>query len=249
MILKAMIVDDEPFVREDMQQMLMAHKSIEVICEAGTIAQAQNQLSMNRPDVVFLDIQLRGGIGFDLVPLIHKTTKIIFITAYDEYAVRAFEINALDYILKPVSPERLAEAISRLNFRENESKNASEKPCLLKPDDKVFINTGSSRYFVPLDDIIVICSIGGNYVSVDTIQGGKLICRKTIKAWDGILPKSMFARIHRATIVNMKHIKRFHSEKYKAGQVFLTGHKKSFPVSMRMIAGFKEKMAQAAVNV
>ncbi len=121
MTLKALLVDDEPFVREDLRQMLLAHKSIEVICEAGTIAQAKKQLAAGRPDVVFLDIQLRGGTGFDLVPLIHKTTKIIFITAYDEYAVRAFEVNALDYILKPVTPERLAESISRLHSPDQKS--------------------------------------------------------------------------------------------------------------------------------
>ena len=123
MKLKAMIVDDEPFARDDLRHMLACQKEIEVICEAGTIAEAQKQLSEKKLDVVFLDIQLRGGSGFELIPFVNRSTDIIFTTAFDEYAVRAFEINALDYILKPVTAERLCASIDRLK-----AEKAGQKP-------------------------------------------------------------------------------------------------------------------------
>ena len=122
---KAIIIDDEPFIRHDLREMLSAHKDIEVAGEAGTIAAAKNLLQSSRFDVVFLDIQLRGGSGFDLVPFVHPSAAIIFITAHDEFAVRAFEINALDYLLKPVTTDRLTESLKRLAHR---TKTPPEEP-------------------------------------------------------------------------------------------------------------------------
>ena len=113
---KAIIIDDEPFIRDDLREMLAAHRDIEVVGEAGTIAEAKKLLASRRFDVVFLDIQLRGGTGFDLLPFIDPSTQIVFITAHDEYAVRAFEINALD----PTSDEiglTMAYSEGELDFR------------------------------------------------------------------------------------------------------------------------------------
>ncbi len=115
MTLKTLIVDDEPFVRDDLRHMLGVHETLEVVGEAGTVSGAKKQLLEKDLDVVFLDIQLRGGTGFDLVPFVDETVKIIFITAHDDYAIRAFEVNALDYILKPVTADRLAESVARLS--------------------------------------------------------------------------------------------------------------------------------------
>ncbi len=112
--LKALVVDDEELAREEMIDLLEDHPDIVVEWEAATVDQARRILSEHRPDVVFLDIQLRGGNGFDLISSLHETTEVIFVTAYDEYAARALETNALDYLTKPVDPKRLQISLDRL---------------------------------------------------------------------------------------------------------------------------------------
>lgn len=234
----AMIVDDEPYVREDLRQMLAAHPEIEVACEAGTIAQARKQLADHRPDLIFLDIQLRGGTGFDLVPAISPETRIIFITAYDRYAVRAFKINALDYILKPVTPERLAESLRRLD-----PKNSSPAPGPLTPDDKVFIKSDDGLSFVLVDAITAVHSIGGNYMAVETVSGERRICRKTLKEWEEVLPEALFVRVHRSTLVNTRHVVRFEPLKKGAGQVYIVGRDEPLSVSIRMATTLKKRLS------
>ncbi len=244
MIRKAMIVDDEPFARDDLRRMLSAHPSIEVVCEAGTIAEARKQLADYRPDVIFLDIQLRGGTGFDLLPAIDRNIEIIFITAYDEYAVRAFRINALDYILKPVTKDRLAESVSRLFVTKGTLQKDSGMPDALTTSDAVLIKTDTCRNFVPVNDIMAVNSIGGNYMSVETIKGEKMVCRKTMKEWESILPEALFARIHRSTLINIKHIDRFEQDKKGVCRIFLAGRDDPLTVSVRMATGLKKKMKQ-----
>jgi two-component system LytT family response regulator len=113
--LTAMIIDDEPFAREDLRYMLSEHREIDVRWEAGKIGDARRILKENKPDIVFLDIQLRGGSGFDLLPDIPEgKTRVIFVTAHDQYTEQALSSNAIDCLLKPVSAERLADSLEKL---------------------------------------------------------------------------------------------------------------------------------------
>jgi two-component system LytT family response regulator len=242
MKLKAMIVDDEPFARDDLRQMLACQKEVEVTCEAGTVAEAQKQLSENSLDVVFLDIQLRGGSGFDLVPIIDRSTDIIFITAFDEYAVRAFEINALDYILKPVSIDRLSASIERLKAEKAGQETPSTKTGPFEPDDSVFVKTDSGQLFVRIEEILAIASIGGNYTAIQLKNGENLLSRKTLKEWANVLPESVFFRIHRATIINLRHIERISNQKDGSCVVGLSGLEETFAVSRRSVAALKRLM-------
>jgi two-component system LytT family response regulator len=239
MKLNAMIVDDEPFARDDLRHMLACQKEIKVICEAGTIAEAQKQLSENSLDVIFLDIQLRGGSGFDLVPFVDRSTDIIFTTAYDEYAVRAFEINALDYILKPVTADRLSESMKRLKADKAGQKTPSIKTGPFEPEDCVFVKTDSGQLFISIKEILAISSIGGNYAAVKLKSGENLLTRKTLKAWEKVLPQSVFFRIHRATIVNLRHIDRICNQKDGSCVVNLAGLEETFTVSRRMLCKLK----------
>ena len=239
MNLKAIIIDDEPFVRDDLRAMLAAHEAIEVACEAGTIAEAKKQLAAGSFDVVFLDIQLRGGSGFDLVPFIDPAADIIFITAHNEFAVRAFEINALDYILKPVAADRLAESVARLKRGIQPKEVGPGKPEHYKSDDSVFIKTDSGQMFVRLDTIAAITSIGGNYAAVYLENRQKLLARKTLKDWEAILPKTLFTRIHRSTLINVGSIERIAYEKDGSCMVHLSGRKETLAVSRRMASRLK----------
>ena len=242
MKLKAMIIDDEVFVREDIRHILSFNQDIDVVCEAGTINEAKKLLSENSLDVVFLDIQLRGGNGFDLVPFIRRPTEIIFITAYDEYAVRAFEVNALDYILKPVMEKRLSDSIERLKSGVKGEKKDSQKSGPFEPDDRVFVKTDSGQMFVDLKDILSISSIGGNYVSLKLKNGEDLLSRKTLKEWEKSLPESVFFRIHRATIINLKSIERIDYQKDGSCVVSLSDLKETYTVSRRMASGLKNHL-------
>jgi two-component system LytT family response regulator len=239
MKLKALIVDDEPFARADLRHMLACQKEVEVTGEAGTIAEAQKQLSEKKLDVVFLDIQLRGGSGFELIPFVDRSTDIIFTTAFDEYAVRAFEINALDYILKPVTVERLCASIGRLKAEKAGQKTFSVRTGPFEPEDRIFVKTDSGQLFIRLKEILAIASIGGNYAAVKLKNGESLLTRKTLKEWDKILPESYFFRIHRATIVNLRHIDRISHQKDGSCVVALSGLEETFTVSRRMVAGLK----------
>lgn len=251
MPVKTMIVDDEPYVRKDIRYMLSKVKTvskeneIEIVCEAGTVEAAKKFLLENSLDLIFLDIQLRGGTGFDLIPYIDESVEIIFITAYDEYAVRAFEINALDYILKPVTADRLSQTLMRLQSRSPE-RDASEKQLPFSTDDRVFIKTDTNRLFIAIDKIVAISSIGGNYAVLVLKNGEKQLSRKTIKAWESLLPEEDFIRIHRATIINIRFIKQIEYQNDRTCAVTQVGHEKPFMVSRRMGVRFKTLIKQNA---
>lgn len=243
MPVKTMIVDDEPYVLKDMRNMLLKvntvfNEEIEIVCEAGTIDVAKKFLLENSLDLIFLDIQLRGGTGFDLIPYIDESVKIIFVTAYDQYAVRAFEVNALDYILKPVTADRLSQSLMRL-LRSSPVESEPDKQLPFKTDDRVLIKTDTNRLFIRIDEIVAIFSIGGNYATVALTNGEKHLSRKTIKAWEALLPDSVFIRIHRATIINICITKQVDYKKDGTCAVYQAGHDETFMVSRRMGAKFK----------
>lgn len=249
MPVKIMIVDDEPYVRKDIRnmiskvEMVFGKEEFEIVCEAGTISAAKELLLENNLDLIFLDIQLRGGTGFDLIPYIDTSVEIIFITAYDDYAVRAFEINALDYILKPVTEDRLSQAMIRLLNRPSERKTV-ERQDAFNANDRILIKTDTNRLFIPIDDIVAIFSVGGNYATLALKNGEKQLSRKTMKAWESLLPESDFIRIHRATIINIGFIEQIEYNKDGTCAVYQIGYDEPFMVSRRMGLNFKALIKQ-----
>ena len=114
MAIKAIIIDDERLARNELKKLLQDHADIEVIEEAANVDDGIEKIETLNPDLIFLDIQMPGKTGFDLLAEVEKAPRVIFTTAYDEYAIKAFEVNALDYLLKPIEPKRLADAIQKL---------------------------------------------------------------------------------------------------------------------------------------
>ncbi|MFA7464696.1 MAG: LytTR family DNA-binding domain-containing protein, partial [Syntrophales bacterium] len=206
--LKAIIIDDEPLARDDLRGMLAKYPFVKIAGEAADIKESAALLSKTRVDVVFLDVQLRGGSGFDLVPLIPSSAEIVFFTAYDEYAIRAFEVNALDYLLKPVTEERLGASLRRLKDCFRNKVSPSDTLMSLRPDDRMFIKTDTERCFIPVDAISAVTALGGNYTVVHLAHGKKHVVRRTLKDWNKVLPGLPFQQIHRAAIVNMDRIER-----------------------------------------
>jgi two-component system LytT family response regulator len=145
--MRALIIDDEPPACEALRALLADHASVVIVGELGTMAAARACLTADDYDLVFLDIQLRGGSGFDLVPLVRAEARIVFVTAYDQHALRAFEVNALDYLVKPVAPARLAAALARLAAPTPAASPPPARPWLI--DDRVLLKLGAGQAWPP----------------------------------------------------------------------------------------------------
>jgi two-component system LytT family response regulator len=206
--------------------------------EADTLGEAARRLAGGGYDLVFLDVQLRGGTGFDLVPLVRPGARIIFVTAFDAYAARAFEVNALDYLLKPVRPERLAEALRRLT-------GGPPPPAplpVLAPGDLVHLRTDNdTARFVPLPDIATV-EAEENYTIVSLGDGGRLIVRRTLKTWEETLPASHFVRVHRGTIVNLTRYRRAERESEATTLLHLDGLAAPVHASYRYLAELRTRL-------
>lgn len=202
--MRALLIDDEPPACDTMRALLADHPQVTVVGEAGTMDEAQARLARPDYDVVFLDVQLRGGSGFDLVPCVRAGARIVFVTSYDQHALRAFEVNALDFLLKPVAPERLALSLQRLA---ESAPEASVEPALppLTPRDLVHLklNAHSTR-FVALAQIAAVRSCE-NYSEVHLADSSRHFVRHTMKAWEERLPATHFVRVHRNVILGLKH--------------------------------------------
>lgn len=207
----ALLIEDEATARADLRAKLLAHPEVEIVAEAATLRSARQLLGRTDYDLVLLDIQLVGGNSFSLVPDVRPGARIIFVTAYDTFAVRAFEINALDYLLKPVVPARLAEALRRLDTA---PPSAMDDPVETTPgpalrlDDTVYLRAGLQARFVPVADITIITA-QDNYCEVQTADGAKVLLRKSLKAWEDTLPGTHFMRVHRTQIVNLARVTRY----------------------------------------
>jgi len=231
----AILVDDERLARKELRSMLAEHEIIEVVGEAETVAQATELVHAKQPDVIFLDIQLPGETGFDLLEKMSPACKIIFVTAFDAYAIRAFEVNALDYLLKPINPARLAQAIERLTTHE---------PALvpsvrdLEYEDRLFIEVDERSRLLKVSDIIVIAAMG-DYSQILSCDGQKSLVLKSLKDWEDRLPAKHFTRIHRSTIVNLEYVERVESWFNRSYRIHIRQIPEPLVMSRRYAARFK----------
>jgi two-component system LytT family response regulator len=239
--MRALIIDDEAPARAALRGLLRAHPAILPAGEADTLDQAAKRLAEGGYDLVFLDVQLRGGTGFDLVPLVQPGARIIFVTAFDAYAARAFEVNALDYLLKPVRPERLAEALRRITGVPAPPEPRTPLPTL-EPDDVAHlkIDNGTAR-FVALRDIATVES-DENYTLVRLGDGSRLMVRRTMKVWEETLPASHFVRVHRGAIVNLTRLRRADRESEATTLLHLDGVDAPVHASYRYLAELRTRL-------
>jgi len=192
--MKALVVDDEPLARRELRRLLAAFPTVQVIGEAGNIDEARAAIESLAPDVVFLDIQMPGGTGFDLLSQLDRVPRIVFTTAYDQYAVKAFDVNALDYLLKPIEPERLAMALQKIPVMPARAGRDA-------PLDQLFVRDGPRCWFVPLREVSLF-SAEGNYVRMLWGKERPLLAR-SLAALEEKLDAKRFFRANRAQIVNL----------------------------------------------
>ena len=201
--MKTILVDDERLARVELRRLLKTHGDVEVLGEAGGADEALRLIAELEPDLLLLDIQMPGKSGLELLAELETVPHVIFTTAHDEYAIRAFELNALDYLLKPVDPERLAESLDRVRDRLTISTSTSTAASRerLRATDRVFVKDGERFWFVLLGDIPLFES-EGNYTLVHLEPGTPLIHR-SLNQLEERLDPTQFFRANRRQIINL----------------------------------------------
>ena len=246
MSVRTIIIDDERLARNELKKLLGEFNEIEVIDEAANVQEGIEKIEKLNPDLIFLDIQMPGKTGFDLLEELDRAPKVIFTTAYDEFALKAFEVNALDYLLKPVEPRRLADAIQKVQqdqSNEIPSTNGSStitRNSLLNDEDQVFVKDGERCWFVKLNEIRLFESVG-NYAKV-YFGPNKPLILKSLNSLEERLDDKVFFRANRKHIINMRWIEKI--EPYFNGGLLLElkGGEK-IEVSRRQTVKFKEMMS------
>ncbi len=242
MTITALIIDDERLARTELKKLLLDFADIEVLDEAANVDEGLEEIEQHNPDLIFLDIQMPGKTGFDLLAEIDKAPKVIFTTAYDEYAFKAFEVNAMDYLLKPIEPKRLLEAIVKMR-EEIAREKADAQPYnrgLLGENDQVFVKDGESCWFVRLGDVRYFESLG-NYAKV-FFGTNKPLILKSLNALEERLDDRVFFRANRKNIINLRWIEKI--EPYFNGGLLvdLKGGDR-IEISRRQTVKFKEMMS------
>ncbi len=238
--MRALIIDDERLARTELIRLLEPFKEIEIVGEAVNADDAHNKISELNPDVIFLDIQMPGKSGFDLLEELDKVPKVIFTTAYDEYALKAFEYNALDYLLKPIEQNRLEESIKKLIEGRRKEKAPAGSFETLTAEDQVFVKDGEKCWFVKLERVRLFES-EGNYVRLYFDENKPLILR-TLNYLDQRLDSKSFFRANRKHIINLKWVENI--EPWLNGGLLAKlkgGHK--IEVSRRQAVKFKEMLS------
>jgi two-component system, LytTR family, response regulator len=208
--MKILIVDDSRLARRELQELLSPHSQYEVVGEAVDVASALTALNKLKPDLLLLDIHLPDGNGFDVLEQAEFTPKVIFTTAYEQHALRAFEVNALDYLLKPITEERLLSALERISTPDPElqtrPQNHTNPAATKNPDAHVFIREGERCHFVKYKEIRHIC-VEGNYVRVFFRDTNALLLRSLSYVEQRMDPE-VFFRANRQHIINLNFIER-----------------------------------------
>lgn len=237
--LKAIIVDDEELARSDLSAILSDFENIEVIGEANCVSNAKKIIHDLEPDIVFLDIQMPGGSGFELLNDLEIKTNIIFVTAFDEFAINAFEVNAQDYLLKPINPERLAQALEKIKSKKP---GITEEKTVLDYDDPLFLSLNNRYEFLKINTILVITA-AGDYTEVLNDRHKKFLTQKSMKEWEQRLPSKHFIRIHRSTIVNLNFIDKIEEWFNYSYRIYMKDIEKPFIMSRRYASKLKELLA------
>jgi len=237
--MKALIIDDERLARKELVKLLEEHPSIEIVGEAMNADEAEQLINELNPDLLFLDIQMPGRTGFQLLESLESAPLVVFTTAYDEFALKVFEVNALDYLLKPIQAERLSEAVQKIMEKER-AKTGRAAGKKLGLEDQVFVKDGERCWFVNLANIRFFES-DGNYIKV-YFDANRPMIHKSLNALDDRLDERAFFRASRKHIINLSWVEAIEPWFNGGLMVKLRGGDK-VEVSRRQAAKFKDMMS------
>jgi two-component system, LytTR family, response regulator len=235
-LIRTIIVDDERPARKGLRILLEPFPQIDIVGEAGSVTEAIQLIEKLKPDLIFLDIQMPGQSGFDLLTRVEVNFFVIFVTAYDEFAIRALKMNALDYLLKPVSHEAIKDSISKLG---DNAVSTVLKINNLGYTDRIFLKADQAFHMVKLHQIISIRA-EGDYSKISMLPDQSLIVLKTLKDWEQILPEDYFVRINRSVIINIDYVIKIEKGFNDSSYIFLKHTKEPFSVSPNYASKLKE---------
>lgn len=239
--MKAIIIDDERLARKELTSLLVEFPEIEIVDEAVNADDAVEKIQKHDPDLIFLDIQMPDKTGFELLEMLEKTPLVVFTTAYDQFAIKAFEFNALDYLLKPIDTDRLANVVKKvLDQSAKPAPVVTESSEKLKASDQVFVKDGEKCWFVKLENIRLFES-DGNYIKV-FFDGFRPMIHKSLNALDEKLDDKSFFRASRKHIINLGWVESIEPWFNGGLMVQLKGGDK-VEVSRRQASKFKERMS------
>ncbi|MBK0024747.1 response regulator transcription factor [Stenotrophomonas sp. S48] len=204
-MLRVLIVDDARLARQELRTLLSAWPWVQCVGEADDVPAARAAIATLAPDLVLLDVQMPSGSGFDVLDGLERVPAVVFVTAYDTYAVRAFQANALDYLVKPVEAPRLLEALQRARQREDMQAEVPAARGTLGAHDQVFVRDGERCWFVAVSEIRRLV-VDGNYTRL-WFRGENALLSRSLSALEARLPQDMFFRANRNTLVNLRRIR------------------------------------------
>ncbi|KAB7530344.1 response regulator [Flagellimonas olearia] len=232
---KTLIVDDERLAREEVKRALKAYPEFCIVGEANNVEMAIGQIKAEQPDLLFLDIHMPGKSGFDLLDELESVPEVIFTTAYDQYAVKAFEVNALDYLVKPIREERFSKAIEKVKMELENKVGKQQAP--LASHQKIFVKDGEKVHFILLGNISLIESMD-NYAQLH-FDNNKIMIKRSLNLLEKKLDPIVFFRANRSQIINTQHIKEIQPDFNNRLRVVLTSGK-TIKVSGRQSVLFKK---------
>ncbi|WP_375584597.1 LytR/AlgR family response regulator transcription factor [Cyclobacterium xiamenense] len=243
--MRVLVVDDERLARKELINLLNQNDNVEVLGEATNVEDAKEKIEELQPEVLFLDIQMPEKTGFDLLEELDVVPLVVFITAYDEFALQAFQVNALDYLLKPIEPERLTDTLKKLEKKLEELKKEEESVAKspkskLSLSDQVFVKDGDKCWFVKLSDVRLFES-DGNYIKV-YFETNKPMIHKSLNALDERLDEKAFFRASRKHIINLSWVESIEPW-FNGGLVVTLKGGERIEVSRRQAARFKDLMS------
>jgi two-component system LytT family response regulator len=227
--MRALLVDDERLACARLRKLLARHPEIEVVAEADSVDAAEAAVAAHQPDAIFLDVEMPGGSGFELLARRRIDASVVFVTAYDQHAIAAFEANALDYLLKPVRPERLATTVARLRERRG-------------PGERICVNDGGITRVLALDEIVLV-SAERDYCELLLKNGTTLLVKLPLQRWEARLG-ARFLRIHRSHLVQLAEVVRLERSEGSSFRLFLRGRAHPVPVSRVHAVQLKAALAR-----
>lgn len=239
MKITTVIVDDEAPARNELRYLLQAFPFVEVTAEAASGEEALPMLQQNTPQLLFLDINMPGWNGFDFLQQLNSTPRVVFVTAYDQYAIRAFETHAFDYLLKPVLPERLEKTMQQLVTELGQEKQMPAPQKTLHTGSRFFLKDGNRCFFIQVGDVYLF-EAAGNYVKVYFKDQSPLLY-KTMQYLEMVLPPDVFFKCNRSQLVNLHYVERIDTY-YKGGMLLELHNKTKVEVSQRQAVKFREQM-------
>lgn len=239
-IIKAVVVDDVESMRLVLRKLLSSFDKIQVVGDAADFDEARTIIREERPDLLFLDIDLNGLTSIDLLKTIGYEPMVIFITSHTDFAIKAFELNAVDYLLKPISLERLTKAIEKVTNKWEDTDFSDDNNTVFTAEHIILLSFDNKMSFVRVKDINYIEAYG-NYTKVNLSDGKLSVTYNSIKNWESKLPTDMFIQIHRSTIVNLYNVTKIEKWANDTGRLYLKGVEKPFEISRNYFFQIKKK--------